>query len=397
MPRSLALVILLAAVTGIGPFAMQALAPALPGVAESFQVSPIESQLMLSLSLVSMALATLFWGPLADRFGRRPMILTGMALTAAGSIMAAMAPTLGVAIFGRLIQSGGAVAGMVLARVVAQDTYGRAGAADMIGKITAVMVVAPMVAPALSGLVIDTIGWRGVFWAVGALATLLTLWTWARLDETLPADAPRQGGGLPRMLQGFRIVSGRRDYWAHAGFASFSLAAFLFFVGSAPYIMQVAFGRGATAYGVYFMILSGCYMAANFTCGTVARRFGAPAALTLGATLSVLGPATGAVATLIFPGEPLAMFIPAAVSSIGAGFAVPQAMAGAIGAAPDRAGAASSLVGFCQFLLAGALIQAAGFLPHDRPWVMLTCMATLSAVGLALYLGLSRTGRAKAV
>ena len=104
-PVRLTLILLLAAVTAIGPFAMHALAPALPFVAADFQVPAALAQLMLSLSLVAMAVFNLIWGPLSDRYGRRPMLLTGLALGAAGSVVAAVAPDIWTAVLGRLMQA----------------------------------------------------------------------------------------------------------------------------------------------------------------------------------------------------------------------------------------------------------------------------------------------------
>lgn len=101
------LILLLAAVTAIGPFTLHALSPALPVIAEDFEVTAAQAQLMLSLSLVAMAVMTLVWGPLSDRFGRKPVLLLGLGLAAIGSALAAMSDLLWLAIAGRLLQAGG--------------------------------------------------------------------------------------------------------------------------------------------------------------------------------------------------------------------------------------------------------------------------------------------------
>jgi len=119
MPRKAPLVALLAAVTAVGPFSLQALSPALPAIATDFVVPAAVAQLMLSLSLVAMAATTLVWGPVSDRLGRRPVMVAGMLLAGAGSALSAVAPELWLAALGRLMQAGGAVAGRVLARAVA--------------------------------------------------------------------------------------------------------------------------------------------------------------------------------------------------------------------------------------------------------------------------------------
>ncbi len=372
------LILLLAAVTATGPFALHALSPALPAISAGFGVSAAAAQLLLSLSLVAMALSTLAWGPLSDRYGRRPVLLVGLVTAAAGSALAAVAPDLWVAILGRLLQAGGAAAGMVLARAVAQDVFGSTRAAGVIGQITAVMVAAPMVAPTISGFIVASSDWRGVFWMTAALCAVLVAWAWAGLPETAPQGQGR--GGPAALLRGFADVGSRRSFWRYAGYASCSLSGFYYFVAITPYVMHDAFGQGPAAYGLYFMMLSGTFMVTNFISGPMSARFGGERMLMSGALLSLTGPLT--TASLLAAGVhlPIVLFLPGVLQSLGAGLAMPNAMAGAVGSAPGRAGAASGLLGFSQFLLASATTQVAGFLPHNQAlWVPLGLLTMISS------------------
>ncbi len=392
MSRDLALLLLLAAITAIGPFALQALSPALPSVAASFEISAGGAQLLLSLSLIAIALATLVWGPLSDRYGRRPVIIAGLMLATAGSVIAALAPVLWVAIVGRLLQAAGAAAGMVLARAVAQDVYGADRAAGVIGKITAVMVAAPLVAPTLSGLVVEHTGWRGVFWMVGATGLVLIVWCRLALAETTTA---RVAGGIKDTLRGFGEISRSSIFWGNTAFASFSLTSFMFFVGTAPFVMENAFGRGPASYGFYFMLLAGAYMMTNFFCASVSDRLGARVTLVLGGTLAVLGPSLAALLLWAGSAHPIALFLPVSLHSVGAGLALPNAMAGAVAANPGRAGAASALLGFTQFLFAGIVTQMAALLPSDHAVPVPLVMAGLAALGLGSFLWLCRGSGAR--
>lgn len=365
---STALILMLAAVTAIGPFSMHALAPALPFVSTDFEVPAALAQLMLSLSLVAMAVFNLVWGPLSDRYGRKPMLLTGLALGAVGSAVAALAPEIWTAVLGRLMQAAGAAAGMVLARAVAQDMFGPSKAAGVIGQITAVMVAAPMLAPTIAGFVIDGGGWRAVFWMSAGLCILLLVWSRASLVETAPKGTT--GAGIGDLLRGFVIVGQRRVFWRYAGFSAFSLAGFYYFVAVAPYVMREAFDQGPKAYGFYFMLLSGTYMLTNFIAGRVSARFGGERVMNFGALLTLAGPLIVAGLLLSDVHHPLVLFLPGMIQSFGAGLATPQSMAGAVGSAPDRAGAASGLLGFSQFLVASITTQIAGFLPHEQAMVV---------------------------
>ncbi len=387
MSRDIPLITLLAAVTAIGPFALQALSPALPALAAEFAVPAAVAQLMLSLSLVAMAASTLVWGPVSDRLGRRPVMVAGLVLAGFGSALAALAPELWIAIVGRLMQAGGAVAGMVLARAVAQDLYGKDRSAAVIGQITAAMVVAPMVAPALSGLIVESVGWRGIFALVAGAAFGLALWVRARLPETAPRG--RRESPLAT-LRAFAEISRLRAFWAHACFGAFSLAGFLFFVGAAPYVMEQTYGARPSVYGFFFMPLAATYMLANMACGRMTSRFGSRRMIIFGGSCTIAAMATGLVVMSLGVVNPLALMVPAFFHSVGAGLSVPNSIAGAVGAAPERAGAASGLLGFIQFLTAAVTTQIAGFLPHDIAAPTLAGMAVLSTIGLSGFLALER-------
>ena len=380
-----ALILLLAAVTAIGPFTLHALSPALPAVSSELGVPAAAAQLMLSLSLVAMAVSTLAWGPLSDRYGRRPVLLAGLLMAAIGSALAALAPGLALAVLGRLMQAAGGAAGMVLARVVAQDVFGQERAADAIGKITAVMVAAPMIAPTISGLVVEGAGWRGVFWMSAFLCLCLIFWSKQALPETAAKGAR---SGMRQMLQGFGELSRNRRFWRYAVYASFSLAGFYYFVAITPYVMKDTFGRGPAVYGAYFMMLSATFMATNFVAGRISAAYGGERVLTYGAVLSLAGPGLVALGLLLGFHDPLVLFLPGVIQSFGAGLAMPNAMAGAVGAAPDRAGAASGLLGFSQFIVASVTTQAAGFLPHDAPLVVPLGMLVIIGIGVGALFAL---------
>lgn len=387
MPSHLSLVALLAALTAVGPFAMQALAPALPAIARDFEVSPAAAQLLLSVSLAAMAVATLIWGPLSDRLGRRPVLIGAMWLAVLGSAAAGVAPDLGFAVAGRVVQAAGAVAGMVLARAIAQDVYGREGAAAVIGQITAAMVVAPMLAPVLSGFMVEWFGWRSVFLMAAVIAVALALLARARLPETAPPSEPRGWGDVAR---GLIEVGRRRTFWAYSSYGVASFSSFLFFVGSAPFVMQESYGVGPKGYGVYFILVSLTYMLANLVCGPVTRKLGGERALRAGALFAVAGVAFGVSLAAAGFHDPMVLMSSVMLQALGAGVSVPNAMAGAVGAAHDRPGSASGLMGFCQFLGGGLMAQLAGFLPHGSVLPTLAVMQTLLVAGLASHLILLR-------
>jgi DHA1 family bicyclomycin/chloramphenicol resistance-like MFS transporter len=335
-----------------------------------------------------MAVSTLIWGPVSDRLGRRPVMVAGLVLAGFGSALSAVAPELWAAILGRLMQAAGAVAGMVLARAVAQDLYGKDRSAAVIGQITAAMVVAPMIAPALSGLIVEIVGWRGIFALIALAAVGLALWVRAKLPETAPRD--RLENPL-ETLRAFGQISRRRMFWAHACFGACSLASFLFFVGAAPYVMEQAYGARPSVYGLFFIPLAATYMLSNMACGRMTSRFGGRRMIIFGGGCTIAAMAAGLAVMSVGVANPLALMMPAFFHSIGAGLSVPNSVAGAVGSAPDRAGSASGLLGFIQFLTAAVATQIAGFLPHDVAAPILLGMTVLSTIGLTGFVALERS------
>ncbi|MDO8878153.1 MAG: MFS transporter, partial [Pseudolabrys sp.] len=154
---------LLIAMTAIGPVTLNILVPALPGMITRLGTDAATVQLTLSLFLLSLACAQLVLGPLSDRFGRRPVVLAGLALSVAASLGAIAASSIGALIAARIIQAAGASTGIVIGRAIIRDLYDRDRAAGMIGLVTTAMVIAPMVSPLVGGILDTAFGWEAIF------------------------------------------------------------------------------------------------------------------------------------------------------------------------------------------------------------------------------------------
>lgn len=373
------LIAMLAAAASLGPLSMHILAPALPEIAHDFEVGPGQAQLMLSLSMIGMAVATLIVGPLADYYGRRPVLLWSIAATATASALCAFSPVLEAAIAGRILQAACAASGLVLGRAVARDRFGPEGSAEMIAQITAVMVVVPMIAPLLGGEVTGTVGWRGIFILTALAAMAVGLWLRFSLPETL--REPTESVDIRSIFVSLGIVARRRGFWIYAWYATFIFAAFNFFVGAAPYVAREAWGAPPELFGRWFALVSACFIGANLTGQRLSRRLGGDVMIHIGAAVSFAGFGGGLALVTMGADGAWTLFAPMCVGAVGAGLSMPNAMAGAVSAAPERAGAASSLVGFSQFTVSALVIQGAAYVPHDSSGPSLAWMAALSAVG----------------
>ena len=246
---------------------MQIFLPSLPLIQSDLGVSAATAQLVLSLSMVAISFSMLVYGPLSDRFGRRPLLILGLALFLVGSLVGALAPDITTLVVGRTIQAVGGAAGLVLTRTIIRDIYGRERAASMIAYVTTAMVIAPMLAPAIGGVINDYFGWRANFAFVGLAGILVTLLVVAHLPET--HDERESFAGVRNMIVVFAQLLRNPEFRGFALQSSFAIATFFAFASAAPYVVIVVMGRPASMYGVFFIAISFAFMIGNFIAGRI--------------------------------------------------------------------------------------------------------------------------------
>ncbi|GAB4365750.1 MAG: multidrug effflux MFS transporter [Kiloniellaceae bacterium] len=375
---------ILIVVTALGPMALNIFIPSMPGMVTVFGTDYGTIQLTLTLYLAGVAVAQLFMGPLSDRFGRRPVLLAGVAVFLAGSLMAALANSVLLLIVGRVVQAVGGCAGLVLGRAIVRDTHSREESASMIGYITMAMVVAPMIAPFLGGHLDEWFGWRASFFTVFALGAVVLAFAWQLLHET--HHHRRVGDGPLAMLQGFGILLRNPAFAGYALNVSFTTGVFFAFLAGAPYVMVEILDRPPSEYGAYFMLNALSYMAGNFASGRLATRIGPERMVFAGSLAALLGVAL--LTALAFTVElvPLVIFGPVMLVGLGNGLSLPSATASAISLRPDLAGTASGLTGFLQ-MAAGALVTViVGALQDDTVFPMAAVMSTSAIIALFGFL-----------
>ena len=351
---------------------MQSFLPALPAIVSSFEVSPGVAQLSLSLSLVAIALATLVYGPLSDRYGRRPVMFAGLLVFLGGSLLCAVAPNIEVLIVGRVVQGAGGAAGMVLARAIARDLYGPHGAANVIARLTMIMVVAPMVAPSIGGLVSDLFGWRAIFSVVFGAGVVIAIGALILLQESHHERGEVESA--VGMMRGFGMLASPL-FLCLALYPAFSSIIFFSFISGAPYLMVNVMGRPATEYGLFFVLIAGGFMCGNYIAVRYSHRVGQIPLMVSGMLLGLAGVATVAGIAAVAPLNPWTLCLPIVVTQIGQGMGMPNAQAGAISVFPHRAGTASALTGFLQMMFAATASQLVGNLQNGTPWPLLLTMA----------------------
>ncbi len=378
LPRSFGFMLLLVALTAMGPFAMQIFLPALPAIQAAYGVDVATAQLVFSLSGFAMALGTLAYGPLADRHGRRPVLVWAIVLFVAGSVIATLAHTIEVLILGRFVQAAGGVAGLVLTRTIVRDLFDRSRSAEMIAWLTVGMVAVPMVSPAIGGLFVDFASWRLNFLAPALAGLVLLYATYAHLPETRPeaTEAQVRRGFMPGSMSLLR----QPQFLGYALHGTGSFAAFFAFLAGAPYVVQQVMDQPATAYGLWFVLNAFGFMMGNLTAARLSAWFGLDRMIVAGTALVLLGVGATLATMLQGPWTPAALFLPMMVTAYGQGLGMPNAQAGALSVNPTLAGTASGLAGFMQMAVASAVAQLVGVMQNGTPYPMIVVMLICGGV-----------------
>jgi DHA1 family bicyclomycin/chloramphenicol resistance-like MFS transporter len=384
------LLALLIAITAVGPLSLNILAPAMPGLIGTLGAGAGTVQLTLSLFLLGMAVSQLVLGTLSDRFGRRPVMLAGLALTVVASFAALATTSIAGLIVARTAQAFGATAGIVIGRAVVRDLYDRDRAASMIGWITMAMVVAPMIAPLIGGALDTALGWQSIFAFLGLFAAAILVWASLQLPETRKVAT---GEGFAHFLAASGSLLTDRAFLGYALVAAFNSAMFFTFIGGAPHVVVTIMHRSSAEYGLWFVAISLAYMFGNFAAGRWSARFGVDFMVRAGVAVTVAGAAVGIGWILLEPARgPEVIMVPQMIIGFASGFMLPSALAGAVSVRPQAAGAAAGITGFMQMGLGAATSQLIGHLLDGAPTglPLAAIVLVLCACGLVAFFTLAR-------
>ena len=349
---------MLGALSAFGPLSTDMYLPGLPAMARDLHAGPSLAQLTISVCLIGLAAGQLTAGPLSDALGRRRPLLIGLAAYALASLGCALCPSVGPLLVLRLIQGLAGGAGIAIARAVVRDRSEGPAAAHAYAALMVVSGLGPILAPVVGGQLLHVTDWRGIFVTLALIGVLLAVSAALLVAESLPAPQ-RQTGGLRSVLTAMRILFADRRYVAHALAGAFALSAMMAYIAASPFVLERLHGVSAATYSLVFAangigILAGRQLATRL----IDRR---PPAAIMRVSISVQVAATLLVALDVFLGLGLGLLLVGflfAVASNGA--TLPMATALAMADHPERAGSASGLVGFTQFLLASIVAPLVG-------------------------------------
>ena len=370
---------LLSAVTALAFCALHMVVPALPILVQVFDDSPAHVQLVLSLYLGGIAAGQLIYGPVSDRFGRRPVLIAGLGLFLGGTLLCVSAWSLAALIVGRVLQACGACAGIVLSRAIIRDVYDREMAARGLALVMMAMTLAPAISPALGAYLVEWFDWRAIFALLAALGALVFVATVVRLAETNRHPIPLDVAGMARS---YALLFRSPGFGAFALCSACTSASWFTFIASAPYLVTEVLGDPPSTYGLMILFPMATYMIGNAAAARFALRVGSLRLLIAGRAVALGGAAAVMLCYLSGGFSVWALFLPIAFAEIGDGLSQPSVMAAALSIHPRIAGTASGLMGFLQMTMAAVGSFAVALLPHDSPLGMILVFSGFVAIAL---------------
>ncbi len=383
---------LLAMITFSGTLAMHVFVPALPRAAHDLGASAGSLQLTISCYILGLAFGQLFYGPVSDRYGRRPVLMAGLVLYTLASIAAALTPGIQALIATRLLQALGGCAGIVLGRAIVRDGSGMADSTRRLATMNLIVILGPGVAPLIGTAVSESFGWRAIFFGLAAMGVANMLLTWRVLPETARPSASADFGAV---LRGYRRLLRTPAFLGYAVGGSLATTPMYAFISAAPFIFTRDLGRPAHEVGTYLALIAVGIWLGNLCSSRLVGRVRLASLMTGGSAISLLG------AVLLFGSAlsghlGLALTLGGAMAfTFGAGIASAPALAEAMSVDPRLAGSASGFYGFIQMAI-GALATSLAGLGGD-PALASGAVQTVAALGAQLCFGLALRARRRSV
>ena len=376
--------LLATAFVALGPITMTIYAPAMPALARALDTSATMVQLTLTIYLFAFAAAQLVYGPLSDRFGRRPILIAGMILYIAASLACARAPDIETLMAARFVQAMGACAGPAIARALVRDQFTGPPAARVLAIVGMAITLAPAVGPVLGGHLQGWFGWRSIFLfltGVGAcVLAVACLW----LPET-NRTPDRQALVPRRMIGNYRMLLGNRVFLGYVVTVACTLGGLLTYSAVAPFVFIDLIGVSPQLYGWLTLLIVASYFVGSLLTSRLVARTGVRRLVMIGMSFVALG--GGLLFTVIAVGFVAAPPIIGAmmVWLLGMGLVLPNGTAGAMGPFPAVAGAASAMMGFLQMGTGalGSLLVAK--LYDGTPWALAIVPPAIALAGLIAH------------
>ncbi|WP_065752696.1 multidrug effflux MFS transporter [Bradyrhizobium paxllaeri] len=371
------MLLMLVAMTGVAPISLYMLVPALPVLATTFGGDISVAQMTVSLYMVGIACSQLIMGPLSDKFGRRPVLLAGLALMVVASIGCSLAQTLPQLIAARFLQALGGATGMVVSRAIIRDLYSRDRISSMISLVIAVMMMAQMLSALVGGLLETAFGWRAIFYFITVASLSVAVLIALALPETrrVRSQSSSFRGDIGSLIR-------NRAFIGYVLCQVLASQIIFVFAGGGPYIVVTQMGRTTAEYGAWFAATGFAYLIGNVFCVRFAPRQSLERLIWFGLALQFAGALLNLVFSITGTNQaPVWLFGTQMIVMVANAFVMNNA-AGAISVRPEAAGTASGAMGFLQQGI-GALVSQFGAYLGGHSTTTLPLTAAVFALSIA--------------
>jgi DHA1 family bicyclomycin/chloramphenicol resistance-like MFS transporter len=391
-PDTLAMTVMLAFMTALGPLATDLYLPSLPHIGAALGASPAAVQLTLSAYLIGFSVGQIIYGPISDALGRKPVLVASFALFVVATVACAIATSVETLIIARAIQAFGGAGPIILARTMVRDLYEGPRAGREMSMMGSIMGVTPIIAPVLGGFLQVGFGWRSIFATMAAGGLVLALLAAFLVPETNRfRDKAHLSPGA--ILRSYGVVLKDRAYRGYVALLALSYAGLFAFISASSFVMQGVYGLDEITFGIAFALCSVFFVIGTLIGTRIVVRRGFDRTIGAGVALLAIGGIGQWVGAYFLPGEIVALIIPEMVYFTGIGLVLPQAMAAAMAPFPERAGAASSLAGFVQMVCASAAGAGVGAFVGGSAMPLVTASALSGLGALIIFAKLRRLRR----
>ena len=378
-----ALIILLASIAALGPFTVDMYLPAMPSVAAEFAADIPTTQLTFSGYLFGFSIFHLFCGPLADRFGRKPVLLVGIALFVFASVGCAFSDNIGDIIFFRVLQGMGACVGPTLTRTIARDVFGADGAARALSLMAMIMTLGPAVAPLFGGLILYFFHWSSIFIFLALYGALI----WFLINRYLQESLPVSQSILPSVvIKNYFTLMKNRIFISSSIVTSMMYSGLMIYLASSGFVYVQKMGVRVEFFGFILLTLVGGYALGSGLSAWMSKKIDSSRAVVGGTFLASVATGIMLLTSIQWPLAVMSLAAPMGLYTLALGIVLPHSIAITLAPFPDMAGTTSSLLGFIQMgVSAFFAVTIGGLITYSISYMVVGMLAVSSLAFLVAF------------